>query len=126
MKLRNKKTGEIIEFDAILPVKDVSGDSVAHLEYNSLSELNEEWEDYKSDKERWYINENGGVLKYIPVDPNGEDLTYMGYQKEIGNYFETKEEAEKAVERLKRLQNLKNRGYNIDEYINMIIERGEQ
>ena len=126
MKLRNKKTGEIIEFDAILPVKDVSGDSVAHLEYNSLSELNEEWEDYKSDKERWYINENGGVLKYIPVDPNGEDLTYMGYQKEIGNYFETKEEAEKAVERLKRLQNLKNRGYNIDEYINMIIERGEE
>ena len=126
MKLRNKKTGEIIEFDAILPVKDVSGDSVAHLEYNSLSELNEEWEDYKSDKERWYINENGGVLKYIPVDPNGEDLTYMGYQKEIGNYFETKEEAEKAVERLKRLQNLKNRGYNIDEYINMTIERGEE
>ena len=51
MKLRNRKTGEIIEFDAILPVKDVSGDSVAHLEYNSLTEFNEEWEDVP--EEEW-------------------------------------------------------------------------
>ena len=133
MKLKNKKTGEIGEIGYIgstdgsidvNPINRVACETIAS--YNSLAELNEEWEDYKSDKERWYINENGGVLKYIPVDPNGEDLTYMGYQKEIGNYFETKEQAEKAVERLKRLQNLKNRGYNIDEYINMIIERGEE
>ena len=46
--------------------------------------------------------------------------------KSTGNYFESKEEAEKAVERLKKLQNLKNRGYNIDEYIDMVIERGEE
>ena len=60
MKLKNKKTGEIIEFDAILPVKDVSGDSVAHLEYNSLAELNEEWEDAPEEpKESWYIECDG-------------------------------------------------------------------
>ena len=108
MKLRNKKTGDIVE----------TGDNFLHLRrkylYSSLAELNEEWEDYKSDKERWYINENGGVLKYIPVDPNGEDLTYMGYQKEIGNYFETKEEAEKAVEKLKAFKRLKDKGFRFN------------
>jgi hypothetical protein len=51
MKLRNRKTGEIIEFDAILPVKDVSGDSVAHLEYGSLAEMNAEWCDVEDDDE---------------------------------------------------------------------------
>ena len=68
MKLRNKKTGEIIEFDAILPVKDVVGDSVAHLEYGSLTELNEEWVDAPEEPEMSYwidydgidVNEIGG------------------------------------------------------------------
>jgi hypothetical protein len=36
MKLRNKKTGEIVDGWAFVPAK-----------YNSLAELNEEWEDYK-------------------------------------------------------------------------------
>lgn len=121
MKLRNKKTGEIGEIGyigstdgsiAVNPINRVACETIAS--YNSLAGLNEEWEDYKSDKERWYINENGGVLKYIPVDPNGEDLTYMGYQKEIGNYFETKEEAEKAVEKLKAWKRLKDNGYEFN------------
>ena len=39
MKLRNKKTGEIVESWAFVSAK-----------YNSLTELNEEWEDYKPAK----------------------------------------------------------------------------
>lgn len=103
MKLRNKKTGQIIE-----PyIHTLDGK-----EFNSLAELNEEWEDYHEEpKDFYYINENGGVLKYIPFDPDGEDKVYMKYQDAIGNYFETKEEAEKAVEKLKAWKRLKDKGF---------------
>lgn len=48
MKLRNKKTGEILETGdhaATVWKKNGYGD---HYSYNSLAELNEDWEDYKS------------------------------------------------------------------------------
>ena len=41
MKLRNKKTGEIVEATDFNIISD----------YNSLAELNEEWEDYEEPKE---------------------------------------------------------------------------
>lgn len=107
MKLRNKRTGEIIEFDAILPVKDVAGDSVAHLEYGSLAELNDEWEDYEEPKEYWYYDTTkNGVDKITHLEDKGKDQA-------IGNYFETKEEAEKAVEKLKAWKRLKDNGFKI-------------
>lgn len=58
MRLRNKKTGEIIE--ALISVYGISGDVVVSVidgnsedgytelgRYKTLTELNEEWEDYK-------------------------------------------------------------------------------
>lgn len=48
MKLRNKKTGEIVEYDKVGFRKGLSDgwkDFVPNAE--SLAELNEEWEDYK-------------------------------------------------------------------------------
>ena len=48
MKLRNKKTGEIVEYDKIGFRKGLSNgwkDFIPNAE--SLAELNEEWEDYK-------------------------------------------------------------------------------
>lgn len=39
MKLRNKKTGEIKEWQKV--------GAIDSAEYNSLAELNDEWEDYK-------------------------------------------------------------------------------
>lgn len=109
MKLRNKKTGEIKE----LPDGLFCGDN--------LKKICEEWEDVPEElKKYWYIDIDGGIMF-----DNVEDDT-VKVMREIGNYFDTREEAEKALERLKKLQNLKNRGYNIDEYIDMIIERGEE
>lgn len=109
MKLRNKRTGEIEEvaYGRLI----VSFEDGAVTKVNSLAELNEEWEDYEEPKDRWYINENGGVLHYVPYDPEGEDLVYNKYQDEIGNYFETKEEAEKAVKDLKAWKRLKDKGF---------------
>ncbi len=120
MKLRNKRTGEIMEFDAILPVKDVSGDSVAHLEYNSLTEFNEEWEDAPEEsKEYWFINSGGETVSYNEEDEEPEDTEAC---KEIGNYFETKEEAEKAVEKLKAWKRLKNKGFRFLGYYRRLGE----
>lgn len=109
MKLRNRKTGEIIEFDAILPVKDVSGDSVAHLEYGSLAELNEEWEDYEEPKEYWYIDYDGGILCGESDNSSAEKMMIS-----MGNHFESLEEAEKAVEKLKAWKRLKDKGFRFN------------
>ena len=95
MKLRNKKTGVIVF------VEDTSS-----LEYHSIAELNEEWEDYEEPKEYWYIENNGDIHK----ETYSGDY-YEEEMQEIGNYFETKEEAERAVEKLKAWKRLKDNGY---------------
>ena len=49
MKLRNKKTGEIMDLECITifdrPGRNDIGDAIS--EFNAIAELNEEWEDYK-------------------------------------------------------------------------------
>lgn len=109
MKLRNKKTGEILLIGNIIVENPNRIDCGKLSKCSSLAELNDEWEDYKP-KVFYYINENGGVLRYIPSDPEGEDETYIKYQKEIGNHFSSREEAEKAVEKLKAWKRLKDKG----------------
>lgn len=114
MKLRNKKTGEILVIGNIIVENPERIDCVALTKCSSLAELNEEWEDYEEPKVFYYLNENGGVLQYTPSEPEGEDKTYIKYQKAIGNYFETKEEAEKAVEKLKAWKRLRDKGFRIN------------
>lgn len=47
MKLRNKKTGDVVEIYRIGLVWNVYGMPAEIGQYNSLAELNEEWEDYE-------------------------------------------------------------------------------
>lgn len=111
MRLKNKRTGEIIEFDAILPVKDVAGDSVAHLEYGSLAELNSEWEDAPEEpKGYWYIDDVG----VIQIDQVLSSVINM--RKSIGNYFSSREEAELALRKLKAVKRLKDKGFSFHGY----------
>lgn len=98
MKLRNKKTGEILKIFVIN-----SGDQIR--QYDSLAELNEEWEDYEDPKYYWYIDADGNVMRCE------RDDEYDNEAKEIGNYFETKEEAEKAVRELKAWKRLRDKGF---------------
>lgn len=100
MKLRNKKTGEVIT------LIDHTFDN-----YNSLAELNEEWEDYEEPKEIWWLDNEGNVN-------HGAIEVYDTFAKniEIGNYFKAKEEAEKAVERLRAWKRLKDRGFRFKRY----------
>ena len=96
MKLKNKKTGEIKEVEPIT----IGG-------FRSLAELNEEWCDYEEPKEHWFIDYDGGI---IPFNRNKETAT-DNLMKQIGNYFETEEDAEEAVEKLKAMAKLKEFGF---------------
>ena len=107
MKLRNKKTGEIQQI-VVMPIIDGYPDEHEEVKgETSLKDFNEEWEDYEEPKEFWYIDLDGEIQSDGGVY---EDTTTKG-MKEIGNYFETKEEAEKAVEKLKAIKRLKDKGF---------------
>lgn len=115
MKLRNKRRGEIVEFgylqsDYVAPLvlTIYENDKPEMYSYNSLAELKAEWEDYEEPKAYWYYDTTkNGVDKITHLEDKEKDQA-------IGNYFETKEEAEKAVEKLKAWKRLKDNGFKFD------------
>lgn len=110
MKLKDKETGEI---GRIAKTKtddeeiEIITDTKVYL-YKSISEVCKHWEDYEEPKEYWYINEFGTPTK---ADFVGRETLYDKCRKNFGNYFETEEEAEKAVEKLKAWKRLKEAGF---------------
>lgn len=94
MLLKNKGTGRIETFEAAWHLKH----------YASLKDFCMDWEDASEEpKEYWFVNDLDGkpmkcALRYCPI----RDFTeWIERRKQIGNYFGTEEEAEKAVEKLK-------------------------
>lgn len=84
--------------------------------YDSLEVLYNDWSDCEEPKAYWYIAYNGtvGCFEY------NEDCQYMDFNwqdklKQIGNYFETKEEAELAVRKLEAWKRLKDKGFRFIE-----------
>lgn len=117
MKLRNKKTGEV----RIYRLQKVTGEQK---EYDSLAEFTEEWEDYEEPQSYWYYDTISNDVEETHT------LVDIKKDKGIGNYFETKEEAEKAVEKLKAWKRLKDAGLKFgrwDGYVNAgnSIESGD-
>ena len=117
MKLKNKKTGEIVEVESCNSTTGTIGLFFAEgrecdRAYNSLAELNEEWEDYEEPKEHWMINSFGDVetVSGIYTDDMIDEL------REIGNYFSSKEEAELVVRKLKAWKRLKDLGAKFNGY----------
>ena len=106
MKLRNKKTGEIVDYNPTL--ERWNGPSKETKHYVSLAELNDEWEDYEELK-AYYIGRCGTIEEFDPT----KDVALTEMLKEIGNYFETKEEAEKAAKKLQAWTRLNNKGFRI-------------
>lgn len=122
MKLKNKKTGEIVDVESLGHADSLKGKFGYQVTlswkideyldtcktYNSLAELNEEWEDYEDPKEYWYVEPDGSIIQ-------NHKPTYINHLldglKSIDNYFETREEAEKAVEKLKAWKRLKDKGF---------------
>lgn len=112
MKLRNKESGEIGYFcfanwnNPVLIIMDKNGVQLA--KYNSLVDLNEEWKDYEEPKGKWFISNNGQIH-----NDEGHER-FREERKLIGNYFETREEAERVVEKLKAWKRLKDKGFRFD------------
>lgn len=97
MKLRNKQSGEIKEF-VLFDGKEMQAGL-------TLENLAQEWEDAPEEpKEYWFIEWNGEVCRSDIHDER------TGRMKQIGNYFETREEAEQAVRKLKAWKLLKDFG----------------
>lgn len=118
MKLHNKKTGEIVEFrylqsDHVAPlVLTTYENSMPRMySYNSLAELNEEWEDYEEPKEYYAIDLQGDIIRWAR---HSWDEKTTNKIKEIGNYFETEGEAKKAVKKLKAWKRLKENNLSIE------------
>lgn len=117
MKLKNKKTGAIYSIEDIDLGNNEAGIWLGMTLYKSLAELNAEWEDYEElIKPYWFVNDlDGKPMKCDLRNCGKANFTEWGkYRKEIGNYFETKEEAERAVEKLKAWKRLKDKGFKFE------------
>ena len=93
MFLRNKKTGEVIEWDKNLTYK-------LDREYTSLKELCENYEDCEGPVYYYFIQDDGRI-GCDAVESYNYKSKVVEERKSIGNYFEAREEAEKAFAWLK-------------------------
>lgn len=107
MKLRNKITGEINEFMVHKRIEDREDGNPVYAPFDGNID---EWEDYEKPKEYWHIAELCAGLQRKQDTDNGEDR----FNKQIGNYFDTEEEAKKAVEKLRAWKRLKDKGFSFD------------
>lgn len=105
MKIKNKKTGEIVDAFSLGAEKSVWEKQGKHFKlstddwcknYNSLAELNEEWEDYEEPK---------STIKNVWFN----SVIANAHVVEID--FINDEEAIKAVEKLKAWKRLRNKGF---------------
>lgn len=109
-KLRNKITGEINEFMVHKRIEDSEDGNPVYAPFDGHID---EWEDYEEQKGNWTIdpmNEN-----YID-DGRYTAPDELERYEELGLKFNTKEKAEKAVEKLKALTEAKEDGLKIKGY----------
>lgn len=106
MKIRNKKTGEVVVFgEGIVDLNQIGCKNVAEM-------IEAGWEDYEEPKKYWLISPVDADVEQTEMDGDEVDT----FNKQIGNYFETKEEAEKAVGKLKAWKRLKDKGFKFNDY----------
>ena len=129
MKLKTKfqdenfELGEVVEADVyngggrIKVIAQSTKGRMITFYFKTLKGLNEMFEDYEEPKEKhhWFIS-GRGTIEY---EKDADDEFNRGH-KSLGNYFETKEEAEKAVERLRAWKRLKDKGFEIESWSNDI------
>lgn len=118
MKLKTKfqdedfELGEVVEADIFyggpessLKVETRAAKGCYHTFYcDSLKELNDLFEDYEEPKEHWCITMYGGITRIKDDEEPIDDLI------EIGNYFNSKEDAYDALDKLKAWKRLKKCG----------------
>ena len=130
MKLRTKfqdkdfELGEVVKAkvntyydeNKVVVMADKAGGGVSRFEYNSIKDFTDHWEDAPEEPKRyWFIDAFGNIVQNEITKHCGDEYTDMTHdhenQKLIGHYFETKEEAERAVEWLRAWKRLKDKGF---------------
>ena len=108
MKLKNKKTGEKAEVEISYNSMLVTYEDgrIVNYYFDSLKDL-EGWEDYHEELEKIYWVDCDGEIGHRTVDSPELDTK----MRLLGNWFETKEQAERAVEKLKAWKRLKDKGF---------------
>ena len=117
MKLRNRKTGEICKLRICTDGSYFIVATKKLYEYDSPTELYEEWEDCEEPKEYWTIdrNEKGGLFVH-KVAELAMLPEWVECDEEYGIRFGTEEEAEKAVEKLRAIRRLNKCGFKFEGY----------
>lgn len=111
MKLRDKETGEIKNVNhAKILIHFNDGETKC---VKSLAELNKKYEDYEEPKDFWFIDPEVLIACESTNPLLCDKKVTIETMKQIGNYFETREEAERALEKLKALQRLKDKGISL-------------
>lgn len=113
MKLRNKKTGKIINSDELLTDKFILDLFSRDFDYfnSKLHKIEDEWEDYEEPKVGYIIDPMEEDC--VSADDSGYEEPDVERAKELGIWFETKEEAEQAVEKLRAWKVLKDMSFKI-------------
>ena len=110
LKLRKKETGQtgylFTDKNKDYKIFDENDNIIAV--YPMLAELMQEWEDYQDGDRVYYITYTGEVDEILAELIHPEISLKM---KKIGNWFETKEEAEEAVKKLNAWKRLKDNSW---------------
>lgn len=119
MKLRNKKTGEIVYATMMAsygggelqiryyPVNNA--ESTHFKEYRSISELNEEWEDYEEDELLYVISAEHKSGYQCVLKEEYPEICEVA--KELGIGFETEKECQEFCNKLLAWKRLKDEGF---------------
>lgn len=109
MKFRNKATKEIRKAEMREDGIYLYSETAEEWRKCDWKVLAKYWEEYREEpKEYWYISDGSEVYGFSEyfVDSPIEDA-----HREIGNLFSSREEAEKAVEKLRAYKRLKDKGF---------------
>lgn len=118
MRLRNKKTGEIRLAEAREDGLYLYDETTEQWYKYELDLLAKWWGYYKENNYYWYIDDIG-----MPsICSKHHDKTAK--RKAFGNYFESGEEAKRAVEKLKAFKRLSDKGFRFDGWEDLQAEMG--
>lgn len=106
MKLRNKRTGEIIDiYKGNITLHYSQGRKTIH--FKRLEDL-DDWEDYEEPHETYRLTSYGEVVRFSSDSlSNAQKRDCVN----IGNHFSTEAEAEQTLEKLKAWKRLKDGGF---------------
>lgn len=123
MKLKTKfqdedfELGEVVKAEVftyrdddnkVVVMVDTAGDCAVRFEYNSIKDFTDHWEDAPKEPKTYWTVECGVATEYTEGDEK-----YDRAFETVGLKFDTKEECERAIEKMKAWTRLKNKGLKI-------------